>query len=91
MNRKLILVIIVTLFVTAVASYVNSKNYKVGNLTGSGFIRNNPNIFPTSLTTPESPQAPKSFKFNSSTDLKMELEKVNPQVLDSDFEVSKSL
>lgn len=32
------------------------------------------------------PVAPKTFKFNSSTDLKKELESINPQVLDSDFE-----
>lgn len=29
---------------------------------------------------------PKEFRFDSSTDLKAELEKVNPEVLDSDFE-----
>lgn len=28
---------------------------------------------------------PKTFKFDSSTDLKQELEIINPQVLDSDF------
>lgn len=28
---------------------------------------------------------PKTFKFNSGTDLKSELDSVNPQVLDSDF------
>lgn len=32
------------------------------------------------------PSTPKTFQFDSSTDLKMELQKVNPQVLDSDFE-----
>lgn len=32
------------------------------------------------------PVAPKTFNFDSTTDLKEELEKVNPQVLDSDFE-----
>lgn len=29
---------------------------------------------------------PKTFKFDGKTDLKQELNKVNPQVLDSDFE-----
>ena len=33
-----------------------------------------------------SPNAPKTFQFDSSTDLQAELEKVNPKVLDSDFE-----
>lgn len=36
--------------------------------------------------TPAPPNSPKTFKFDSSTDLKAELEKVNPEVLDSDFE-----
>lgn len=30
--------------------------------------------------------APKTFNFDSSTDLKLELDKVNPQILDSDFQ-----
>lgn len=38
---------------------------------------------PTPVPTPN---APKTFKFDGSTDLKMELDKVNPEVLDSDFE-----
>ncbi|MDP3974182.1 MAG: hypothetical protein Q8P92_05125 [Candidatus Daviesbacteria bacterium] len=42
-------------------------------------INSNPTPIPT-------PNAPKTFQFDSSTDLKQELEKVNPQVLDSDFE-----
>ena len=44
----------------------------------------NPQI-PAPSETPAPPQAPKTFQFDSSTDLKAELEKVNPQVLDSDF------
>lgn len=43
-------------------------------------------VVATPSPTPAPPQTPKTFKFDSSTDLKMELEKVNPQVLDSDFE-----
>jgi len=30
--------------------------------------------------------APKTFKFDRSTDLEMELDSINPQILDSDFE-----
>lgn len=45
----------------------------------------NPSPVPTDTPAP-TPNAPKTFKFDSSTDLKAELEKVNPQVLDSDFE-----
>lgn len=32
------------------------------------------------------PNSPKTFKFDSSTDLKAELGKVDPKILDSDFE-----
>lgn len=42
--------------------------------------------FPTPVSTPVPPQAPKTFQFDSSTDLEAELEKVNPQVLESDFD-----
>ncbi len=41
---------------------------------------------PAPSETPAPPSAPKTFKFDNSTDLKVELEKVNPQILDSDFE-----
>ncbi len=30
--------------------------------------------------------APKTFKYDRSTDLRAELESINPQILDSDFE-----
>lgn len=39
-----------------------------------------------STTEQVSLDPPKTFQFDSATDLKMELNKVNPQVLDSDFE-----
>lgn len=32
------------------------------------------------------PDSPKQYNFDSSTDLKMELESINPQISDSDFE-----
>jgi len=32
------------------------------------------------------PVSPKTFKFDRSTNLKAELEKVNPEIFDSDFE-----
>jgi len=45
----------------------------------SNEVNSNPTPIPT-------PNAPKTFQFDSSTDLEAELEKVNPEVLDSDFE-----
>lgn len=46
-----------------------------------------PKPTPSETSSPDpTPAVPKTFNFDSSTDLKMELDKVNPQVLDSDFE-----
>lgn len=57
------------------------------SLITSAFIQQITHGKPTQTPTPVStPNAPKTFQFDSSADLKMELEKVNPQVLDSDFE-----
>ena len=56
-------------------------------LVGSNFIQQIIHQQPIPTPVPvASPNAPKTFNFDSSTDLKMELQKVNPQVLDSDFE-----
>jgi hypothetical protein len=38
------------------------------------------------VSTPSPTPSIKTFQFNSSTDLKVELEKVDPKVLDSDIE-----
>lgn len=41
---------------------------------------------PANFVVPNpTPNAPPTFKFDSSTDLQKELDSVNPQVLDSDF------
>ncbi len=50
-----------------------------------------PNLSQTSKQTIEevpnaTPNAPKSYNFDSSSDLKKELDSINPQILDSDFE-----
>lgn len=45
-----------------------------------------PQVSPNILISPPSPSIfPKEIKYDNSTDLKKELETVNPQVLDSDF------
>lgn len=65
--------------------YVKLNKEAVQSLTSPNLGRlKNVSVSPT--PTPLPPQAPKTFKFDSSTDLKQELEKINPQVLDSDFE-----
>ncbi len=45
-------------------------------------LSNKSNQTPVLVATPN---PPKTFKFDASTDLKKELDSVNPQVLDSDF------
>lgn len=74
-------VIIVTSIIIVVV--LGLKRDKLGLIT--------PNFNQTSKQTIEelptaTPNAPKQYNFDSSTDLKMELESINPQVLESDFE-----
>ncbi|OGE37647.1 hypothetical protein A3F00_04305 [Candidatus Daviesbacteria bacterium RIFCSPHIGHO2_12_FULL_37_11] len=47
-----------------------------------------PNLSSSKATEPSviQPNTPKEIKFNRSTNLKEELDKVDPKVLDSDFE-----
>ncbi len=52
----------------------------------SGAYQQTPSPSPVYEPAQPAYNPPKDFKFDSSTDLKQELEKVNPQVLDSDFE-----
>ncbi len=75
----LFIVLIIVLVVWLVLS-----NRKDNKLVMPGFIRQIAIIQPT--PTPALPVAPKSFKFDSATDLKKELDSVNPQVLDTDFQ-----
>lgn len=79
-NKKfLVLIIILLVSVFLIAKYR-------GGGGGSGSM-----VGPELNQVTESPQptptpTPREFKFDSSTDLKQELDFINPQVLDSDFE-----
>lgn len=76
MSKKIILISILIIIVGMFWVFLNgNKSDKLAN----------PSPVPTDTPVP-TPNAPKTFKFDSTTDLKLELEKVNPQVLDSDFE-----
>lgn len=62
--------------------FLNFKNSQIKNLTSPGLTSTNiqgpkKNIEPTA--------APVVYKFDKSTDLRSELEKVNPEVAKSDF------
>lgn len=80
-----ILLIMLTILATIVVYFVTSK--KGGGLVSPTLIQQitSQQASPTSTPVP-TPSTPKTFQFDSSTDLEAELEKVNPQVLDSDFE-----
>lgn len=89
MELRRILPTIVAILILGIIFLVIIKNVsnKDGGLVAPTFIQQitsqQSSPSPTAVPTPN---APKTFQFDSSTDLKAELEKVNPQVLDSDFE-----
>ena len=78
MKRNIILTFLVLIVLFTIVKYTVNRQ---GGLVGSTLMQQTP--IPTPVATPN---APKTFQFDSSTDLKMELEKVNPQILDSDFQ-----
>lgn len=72
-TKNKILVILLIIFGGVVFFIVNSG-------------QNQPQVSPNILISSPSPSIfPKEIKYDSSTDLKKELDTVNPQVLDSDF------
>ncbi|MBU1000345.1 hypothetical protein KKE78_03050 [Patescibacteria group bacterium] len=78
--KKIFLVFaLIILTVVCLISFVNTK----GKLINPSFTKET-HQSPTPVPV-ATPNAPKTFKFDASTDLNLELEKVNPQVLDSDF------
>ena len=88
MTRKNILATaVVSLFLVAVLFLAGNGINKSGGLIGPNFIQQITHSQPVQTSVPiASPNAPKTFNFDSATDLKVELDEVNPQVLDSDFE-----
>ncbi len=84
MNKYLIgLVIVVFLAVGIGFGFYNNK--------GVGIIKpemslENKKVISTPEPTVAPPNAPKVFQYDSATDLDAELEEINPQINDSDFE-----
>jgi hypothetical protein len=74
------------IFLSIVAFWSIVKNTVNGKIVGSALLQQKSTQATPAPTPLPTPNAPKTFTFNSSTDLASELEKVNPQVLDSDFE-----
>ena len=83
MKKSFLLLIIVIGFIGLVLFVLPPQGWKAKLITPIGQTRQNSDVSAPPLPTPN---APKTFQFDSSTDLKMELEKINPQVLESDFE-----
>lgn len=93
MRNKLIILVTVLLSVAILFMIVKYAVNRDKSLASPGIIKKvvdkvNQNSEPSSSFLPTQPQinAPRTFKFNESTDLKKELESVNPQIFDNDFE-----
>lgn len=54
----------------------------LGSKKNTNLVKPAETVAPTTIPT----SIPKQYKFDGSTDLKKELESINPQVLEADFE-----
>jgi len=84
MNKKTIVYAIIVLFIIIILIIVKNINKTNGELTNPGLVTTTGQD--TAPTTAPAYNPPKEIKYNESTDLKKELESINPEVLDSDFE-----
>ncbi len=88
MKKKIILLVIILFIVTAIFTIgkyaVNGKQVLVNPLVTKAVVQ--PTTAPVSIPQTPAYNAPKEIKYDSGTDLQTELDSVNPQVLDSDFE-----
>ncbi|MBI2020795.1 hypothetical protein HYS94_05300 [Candidatus Daviesbacteria bacterium] len=86
MNKKILLLVTFLIIIVGIWWFLMGQGDKTKGLVSPQL----PKIFNKSTPIPEPtavpPNAPKTFQFDESTDLEAELEKINPQVLDSDFE-----
>lgn len=89
MNSIKIILIILSIIFIAIAGYffINKKTLPpVSPLLQQETINKPSSPAPASLPPTPSYNPPKEVKYDSSTDLNQELESINPQVLDKDFE-----
>lgn len=82
MNKKIILAIILIILFTIGYLLINNNDKKNDRLLNPNYKKVESSVLPTIIPSP----TPKTFKFYRNTDLKKELESINPEVLDSDFE-----
>lgn len=79
MSKQKLTIVIILFLVVVFFIFEKSTVNKNISLTNSGLSTSSP-------VASSSYNPPKEVKYDSSTDLKKELDSVNPQVLDSDFE-----
>lgn len=79
MKSKILYIIVITIiiFIGFLVFRFVSQGWQTKLVSPNLIAAPSPNISPS--------PSPKTFKFDSSTNLKQELETINPQVLDSDF------
>lgn len=70
MKKIIITIITIIIFITII---ISRREAPVAPVTSSA------------ISSPTPSPTPKTFQFDGSTDLSQELDKVNPEVLDSDF------
>lgn len=84
MKSKTILLSVV-IIILAVLTMMKFRTHQTETLTSPGFFPKTTETAPISVPSPSSTPTPKNYNFDSSTDLRKELDSINPQVLDSDF------
>ncbi len=81
-NRTFLIILVLTIFTTIVVFFVtNQKHLPLISPISSKDSLQQTSPFPSSRLNP-----PKEIKYDSNTDLQKELDSVNPEVLDEDFE-----
>lgn len=87
MNKKILLVIIIFMGLVILKIFVQTPlGWTAKLVSPMGLVIQKHASTPAPSPTEAPPNEPKTFQFDRSTDLKAELGKINPQVLDSDFE-----
>lgn len=71
--KKIIIFTTIIIFITVITIIFSRREASVAPVS------------PSAISSPTPSPTPKTFQFDSSTDLNKELDNVNPQVLDSDF------
>ncbi len=83
-TKKIIFIFIAIIIMVGIGFFLKGNSSKTLASPALSRVTDIQTSFPS--PTPALPAPPKTFNFDSSADLETELERVNPQVLDSDFQ-----